>query len=37
VAKRVVTVGVAFTTFLWLSRLFLRRRRSRRRRRAARA
>jgi len=36
VAKRVVTVGVAFTTFLWLSRLFLRRRRSRRRRRAAR-
>jgi carbon monoxide dehydrogenase subunit G len=30
VAKRVVTVGVAFTTFLWLARLFLRRRRSRR-------
>jgi hypothetical protein len=37
VAKRVVTVGVAFTTFLWLARLFLRRRRSRRRRRAERA
>ena len=36
VAKRVVTVGVAFTTFLWLARLFLRRRRSRRGRRAAR-
>jgi carbon monoxide dehydrogenase subunit G len=30
VAKRVVTVGVAFTTFLWLARLFLRRRRGRR-------
>jgi uncharacterized protein len=30
VAKRVVTVGVAFTTFLWLARVFLRRRRSRR-------
>jgi carbon monoxide dehydrogenase subunit G len=30
VAKRVVTVGVAFTTFLWLARLVLRRRRGRR-------
>jgi hypothetical protein len=30
VAKRVVTVGVAFTTFLWLTRLFVRRRRRRR-------
>jgi hypothetical protein len=34
VAKRVVTVGVAVTTFLWLTRLFLRRRRSRRAKRA---
>jgi carbon monoxide dehydrogenase subunit G len=30
VAKRVVSIGVAVTTFLWLTRLFLRRRRSRR-------
>jgi carbon monoxide dehydrogenase subunit G len=34
VAKRVVSIGVAVTTFLWLTRLFLRRRRSRRDRRA---
>jgi uncharacterized protein len=34
VAKRVVSVGVAVTTFLWLARLFLRRRRSRRAKRA---
>jgi hypothetical protein len=34
VAKRVVSVGVAITTFLWLTRLFLRRRRSRRAKRA---
>jgi carbon monoxide dehydrogenase subunit G len=33
VAKRVLSVGVAVTTFLWLARLFLRRRRSRRSRR----
>jgi hypothetical protein len=30
VAKRVISAGVALTTFLWLARLFLRRRRSRR-------
>jgi carbon monoxide dehydrogenase subunit G len=34
-AKRIVTAGVAVTTFLWLARLFLRRRRSKKARRAA--
>jgi carbon monoxide dehydrogenase subunit G len=33
-AKRIVTAGVAVTTFLWLARLFLRRRKSRKSRRA---